>query len=226
MDTKTMAQGGRRDWSVVLLLAALVVSIVLEGFEWPYHAVTILLLPLICAALFFGFKMNRKVSIIFMAAVPAICFYALEGYSHLALTDMTAADSAFEFMPVLSCFYHSVVYFWKSSVALSVLALAMMLIGLINYYVVAFRGTPVVPWDLLSVSTALSVTVNYVFSAGWPCCDDYMYFCSDSGACFKNRCQNQMVCQAQYCNHCLVCLLLFLCDIFADADGCQCLCDG
>ena len=74
----------------VMLLAALVVSIVLEGFEWPYNAVTILLLPLICAALFFGFKMNRKVSIIFMAAVPAICFYALEGYSHLALTDMTA----------------------------------------------------------------------------------------------------------------------------------------
>jgi len=31
----------------VLLLAALVVSIVLEGFEWPYHAAAILLLPLI-----------------------------------------------------------------------------------------------------------------------------------------------------------------------------------
>ena len=66
----------------VLLLAALVVSIVLEGFEWPYHAAAILLVPLIGAALFFGFKMNRKVSIIFMAVIPAICFYALEGYSH------------------------------------------------------------------------------------------------------------------------------------------------
>ena len=148
----------------VLLLAALVVSIVLEGFEWPYHAVTILLLPLICAALFFGFKMNRKVSIIFMAAVPAICFYALEGYSHLALTDMTAPIQLLNLCLFYLVFIILLFIFGKSSAALSVLTLAMMVIGLINYYVVAFRGTPVVPWDLLSVSTALSVTVNYVFS--------------------------------------------------------------
>lgn len=75
--------------------------------------------------------------------------------------------------------------------ALSVLALAMMLHWLINYYVVAFRGTPVVPWDLLSVSDGAERDGQLCIFAGWPCCDDYMYFCSDSGACFKNRCQNQ-----------------------------------
>lgn len=148
----------------VLLLAALTVSIVLEGFQWPYHAVTILLLPIIGAGLFFGFKMSRKVSIIFMAAIPAVCFYALEGYSHFAFTDMTAGIQLLNLCVFYLIFIILLFASGKSSIALTGLSLAMMVIGLINYYVVAFRGTPVVPWDLLSVSTALSVTVNYVFS--------------------------------------------------------------
>ena len=34
--------------------------------------------------------MNKIVSLLFSAAIPAVCFYALEGYSHLAFADITA----------------------------------------------------------------------------------------------------------------------------------------
>lgn len=36
-----------------------------------------------------------------------------------------------------------------------------MLFGLVNYFVVDFRSSPVVPWDLYSVGTAVSVAGNY-----------------------------------------------------------------
>ena len=36
-----------------------------------------------------------------------------------------------------------------------------MVFGLVNYYVVSFRSSPVVPWDLYSLGTAVSVADNY-----------------------------------------------------------------
>lgn len=148
----------------VLLWGILAVSIIIEGFEWPSHAISIFLMALIMAGLALGFKMNKPVSIIFTLLIPAASFYAVEGYSHLALTDISGG---IQFLNLL-VFYLLFAILWsvfgKSSVASAALSLIVMIIGLINYYVVAFRGTPVVPWDLLSVSTALSVTKNYVFS--------------------------------------------------------------
>ena len=36
-----------------------------------------------------------------------------------------------------------------------------MIFGLVNYYVVSFRSSPVVPWDFYSLGTAASVADNY-----------------------------------------------------------------
>lgn len=150
---------------VVLLLSVLLfVSIAMDGFDALYHTISILLLLCTAAALFFGFKMNKTVSLIFAAAIPAVCFYALEGYSHLAFADITAGIQFLNLGVFYLLFILLLFIFGKSSAALGTLSMAMMMIGLINYYVVAFRGTPVVPWDLMSVSTALSVTVNYEFT--------------------------------------------------------------
>ena len=45
--------------------------------------------------------------------------------------------------------------------------LVPMLFGLTNYFVVSFRGSPIVPWDLLSFGTAASVADNYEFVLSW-----------------------------------------------------------
>ncbi|MGN0353674.1 MAG: LTA synthase family protein [Muricoprocola sp.] len=41
--------------------------------------------------------------------------------------------------------------------------LVPMLFGLVNYFVVDFRSSPVVPWDIYSIRTAASVAGNYQF---------------------------------------------------------------
>lgn len=44
---------------------------------------------------------------------------------------------------------------------------AIAIIGVGNYFVVMFRSNPIVPWDIYSFETAMSVADNYVFSVDW-----------------------------------------------------------
>lgn len=42
--------------------------------------------------------------------------------------------------------------------------LLTMILGIANYFVVEFRSSPIVPWDLLSLGTAASVADNYTYT--------------------------------------------------------------
>ena len=42
-----------------------------------------------------------------------------------------------------------------------------LLVGVSNFFVVQFRGSPIVPWDLLSLGTAASVAGNYSYNVTW-----------------------------------------------------------
>ncbi len=46
-------------------------------------------------------------------------------------------------------------------------SLLFMLVGIANYFVVQFRGSPIVPWDLLSLRTAASVAGGYTYDTSW-----------------------------------------------------------
>jgi phosphoglycerol transferase MdoB-like AlkP superfamily enzyme len=50
--------------------------------------------------------------------------------------------------------------------ALRIETAGAMLFGLVNHYVMVFRSTPFVPWDIFSVRTAASVAGNYDFTPG------------------------------------------------------------
>ncbi|MCI7596212.1 MAG: LTA synthase family protein [Lachnospiraceae bacterium] len=51
--------------------------------------------------------------------------------------------------------------FKKGRIALWVEAVIFAIVGLVNYFVLDFRSAPVMPWDILSVKTAVSVADNY-----------------------------------------------------------------
>ena len=51
--------------------------------------------------------------------------------------------------------------FGRVRVALMLQSGFFMIAGLANYYVMKFRSTPIMPWDIFSVSTAASVAGNY-----------------------------------------------------------------
>lgn len=52
----------------------------------------------------------------------------------------------------------------RGNVGACVTSLLAMAVGVANYYTICFRSSPILPWDLLSLKTAMSVTSNYQFS--------------------------------------------------------------
>lgn len=51
--------------------------------------------------------------------------------------------------------------------ALRIESAIALIIGVADYYVIAFRGTPILPWDIYSIKTAASVSADYVYSLEW-----------------------------------------------------------
>lgn len=50
--------------------------------------------------------------------------------------------------------------------ALRIETAMVLVIGIANYYVISFRGNPIVPWDFLSLKTAASVAGEYDYGLG------------------------------------------------------------
>ena len=50
--------------------------------------------------------------------------------------------------------------------ALRIETAMVLVIGIANYYVISFRGNPIVPWDFLSLKTAASVAGEYNYGLG------------------------------------------------------------
>ena len=55
------------------------------------------------------------------------------------------------------------------SLGYTIASFLLLLLGLLNYFVVSFRSSPVVPWDIYSFRTAFSVANNYTYAVDWKC---------------------------------------------------------
>lgn len=98
------------------------------------------------------------------AIVPIISFYLMEAFEHNALAEVSQEAQWFNILIFELIAWTLYLLIGRMTTALRIeLALALAF-GLTNHYVMAFRSTPFVPWDLLSVRTAASVAQNYDFT--------------------------------------------------------------
>lgn len=111
-------------------------------------------------------RFGKILSAVLYLLLPFAVVCALENYTHV-ITDL--APLIF----VLNLLFFYVLYGLLAALTGSVsmgfklATLVPMLFGLTNYFVVSFRGSPIVPWDLLSLGTAASVADNYEFVLSW-----------------------------------------------------------
>ena len=101
---------------------------------------------------------------ILFCVVPVILFYLMEAYEHNAFEEVRQVAQIlniilFELLAWILFFITG-----KGKWALQILSGIAMIYGLVNHYVMAFRSTPFVPWDIFSVKTAASVVGNYDFT--------------------------------------------------------------
>lgn len=96
--------------------------------------------------------------------VPMVLFYLMEGFEHNAFEEVRQLAQVyniflFELIAWLLFFVTG-----SGTWALRIETLVAFLYGLVNHYVMAFRSTPFVPWDVFSIQTAASVAGNYDFT--------------------------------------------------------------
>ncbi|MGL5260685.1 MAG: LTA synthase family protein [Lachnospiraceae bacterium] len=109
-------------------------------------------------------KLKAIFSIFFMILIPILFFILMESFYHNVFKTMTPTVI---FVNVL--FFELVMIllfslFRKANIALIIEGILLFLIGLTNYFILSFRSTPVMPWDIFSLSTAASVADNYNYS--------------------------------------------------------------
>ncbi len=98
--------------------------------------------------------------------LPVILFYLLESFEHNPFKEVRGKAQLFNILILEILGWGLFCVCKKMRIAQRILIVFLTIFGLINHYVMAFRSTPFVPWDIFSVKTALSVAGNYSFAPG------------------------------------------------------------
>lgn len=106
-------------------------------------------------------KIIRKY--ILLSVLPIVSFYLMEFYEHNPFTEVRGWAQFFNIILFEGLAWGLYLIIGKAHLALTIEIILACVFGLINHYVMEFRSTPFVPWDLYSTRTALSVVGNYEF---------------------------------------------------------------
>ncbi len=99
-----------------------------------------------------------------MLLFPIANFYLFEAYIHNPFQDMKIPIqflNIFLFELLMFLFF---MLFGSLKWSLRLQSIFFMIIGLANYYVLDFRSAPIMPWDIYSFGTAMSVAGNFEYT--------------------------------------------------------------
>ncbi|MCI8549056.1 MAG: sulfatase-like hydrolase/transferase [Lachnospiraceae bacterium] len=105
----------------------------------------------------------RWLSILAAVFVPVLSYYLLELMTH----NPFEIPVQFQLLGWLFCYLVSGLVFFISgrmNLALILPLLFTALLGTVNYFVLQFRQSPILPWDIASMGTALSVADHFSFT--------------------------------------------------------------
>lgn len=98
------------------------------------------------------------------SVIPVVAFYLMEAYEHNPFAEVRSQAQLFNILLFELIAWGLYLLIGRMQTALRIeLALALAF-GITNHYVMAFRSTPFVPWDIFSIRTAASVVGNYHFT--------------------------------------------------------------
>ncbi len=111
------------------------------------------------------------------AAVPFLAFILVQSYD-TGFWHVGAALSYETAEPPYKMIYLNLIFYYLIFLGLSFLLGSFrwgysissgifMALSIVNFYVVKFRGSPIVPWDILSIRTAGNVAFNYDYIIYW-----------------------------------------------------------
>lgn len=105
-----------------------------------------------------------------LLAAACACFVALEAASNLECYLIPPANIAF-CVAVIALFLATLYFLGQRHVIFPLIgAIAITILGIVEYFVIQFKGAPILPGDILAAGTALNVAGEYEFImpiSGW-----------------------------------------------------------
>ncbi len=176
---KIMTFSPKRCAAAVIAAAVLLISMGMaiagDGARAAYIVLAVVLTVLAAAVIFLNVSYGRIVTVFVGLLSPVCALIALENFTSV-ITNLSGP------IFILNLLFLYILYglmtFLCGSVKIGFLpaTLIPMIFGLANYFVVSFRGTPIVPWDFYSVRTAVSVADSYSFTLAWKGCFSVFVF--------------------------------------------------
>lgn len=111
-----------------------------------------------------GSGLQAGCRLLLFVLLPAVCFYLMEFYEHNPFAEVRTEAQLFNILLMELLAWILFLLLGSGRWAIRILGFMAMVFGLVNHYVMVFRSTPFVPWDILSIGTAASVAGNYDFT--------------------------------------------------------------
>lgn len=151
----------------ILVTCTLIILSSLAAMHSKEHAVKLVLCIVIslAAGLLICLDLNipKLVKILFLLIIPMLALIGIESFTH-EITDIK------KIVILLNLVFYFLLYaifcFLLNSIRWGYIAATLfpLVFGVINFFVIQFRSSPLMPWDFLSARTALSITDNYSFT--------------------------------------------------------------
>ena len=146
-----------------------------DGMDGASLAVALILTFGAAAFTLWKVSFGRWITALLFLVLPFGVLVSLENYTHviwdLEVPILLLNLAFFYLLYGLAAFLTG-----KASTGFCIAALIPAIFGLANFFVVSFRSSPIVPWDFLSLGTAMSVADNYTFTLTWKATFSLMAF--------------------------------------------------
>ena len=109
-------------------------------------------------------RVKELIGYVLTLAAPYFTFWMVERFTDNLLKGFRPAEYALNILLYYMFFGLLYLIFYSRRFAVTFGIAAWYLIGLANYFVLTFKGAPIVPSDMMSASTGFSVAANYNYT--------------------------------------------------------------
>lgn len=107
---------------------------------------------------------KKIIQILVFTLYPVLEFYLMEAYEHNPFAEVRQMAQLFNIILFELAAWLFYLLTDRMHVAVRMELIIAAIFGITNHYIMKFRSTPFVPWDIFSVKTAKSVASNYDFT--------------------------------------------------------------
>lgn len=165
---KTLISKSKVRWAVAVI-ATVILCVLCTMAVQGEGLVVSKFVPALLLAFFAGIliileiKIPGWLNIFLLVILPPLGLCCMEFYTHVPW-DLTVLIFILNALLYYILFFLFSTIFGSTRAGYGAAPAVFMAVGLINYFVVEFRSSPIVPWDFYSIKTAASVVNQYTFT--------------------------------------------------------------